>query len=302
MSKFLAPVVVFAYNRPDHLKQTLDSLSLNELAGETEVFIYSDGAKKLSDEFAVNEVRTLARQIFPFKNISIIERPSNFGLAKSIIEGVTEMVARHGKVIVLEDDMISSRYFLKYMNEALTKYESHDEIISVHGYVYPLKKKMTQPFFLKGADCWGWATWERGWKLFNPSSKDLYAQLNEKGLLKRFDFNVHGTYSEMLLDNISGKNNSWAIRWYASALLSGKLTLYPATSLIFNIGLDDSGTHCRADNSYDVDLAQEMPTLPELPIQESEEGLKQFSQFFRDSSSKFRRNLRQLVSTIRKII
>lgn len=139
--------------------------------------------------------------------------------------------------------MITSPYFLQYMNDALSLYKDIEEVISIHGYSYPVKRTLPDTFFLRGADCWGWATWKRGWKLFNLDSSDLYQQLQVNQQCYTFDFEGTHSYCKMLKNNIQGKNDSWAIRWYASAFLRNKLTLYPGRSLIHNIGNDGSGSH-----------------------------------------------------------
>lgn len=281
----LAPIAIFSYNRLEHLKRTIRSLEDNDLASSSEVFVFSDGANDSASELLVYSIRNfLKTSSFRFKSITVIERESNFGLAKSIIDGVSRLCEQFGRIIVLEDDMITSRYFLKFMNDALEKFKLNERIISIHGYVYPLAEPMEAPFFLEGADCWGWATWQRGWSLFNPSAEELYKKLLDSGLMNRFNFYLPNNYSKMLKENIQGKNNSWAIRWYASALLERKLTLYPHKSLVLNIGLDGSGTHCSEETSFNVSLAEEPLSLTGIEEIESTEGLRKFTEFFQPSN------------------
>ena len=223
----LSPIVLFVYNRPKHTKATIEALLKNEEAQYINLIIYSDAAKNERAIKGVFETREYIKTIKGFKSLTIIEREKNWGLAKSIIDGVTHNVNKYGTIIVLEDDLVTSPYFLKYMNEALHKYKDEDSIVCIHGYVYPTKKKLPETFFIKGADCWGWATWKRGWDLFNPSAENLLKEIEEKKLQKKFDFNFTYPYVQMLKDQINGKCDSWAIRWLASAFLKDKLTLYP---------------------------------------------------------------------------
>ena len=167
----LAPIVLFAYNRLEHLKKTINALQKNILALDSELYIFSDGAKNEETLQQINKVREYIKTITGFKSITIIERKENLGLANSIISGVTEIVNKYGKIIVLEDDMVTSRHFLKYMNDALDYYENENRVIGIHGYIYPVKKELPNTFFIKGADCWGWATWKRGWDLFEHDGK-----------------------------------------------------------------------------------------------------------------------------------
>ncbi len=151
----LAPITLFVYNRLSHTKQTINALKKNKLAEQSELIIFSDSFKNSDDKKKVNQVREYIRSIKGFKGVEIIERPDNFGLANSIIDGVTRVVNQYGKVIVLEDDLVTSSFFLEYMNNALLCYEDDPQVISIHGYNYPISD-LPEIFFIKGADCWGW--------------------------------------------------------------------------------------------------------------------------------------------------
>jgi len=239
----LAPIVLFVYNRPWHTQQTVEALQKNELAKESELFIYSDAAKNEDAEAKVNEVREYIKNIDGFKKVTIVEREKNWGLANSIIDGVTKIVNQYGKIIVLEDDLVTSPYFLKFMNEALEIYKDEEKVASIHGYIYPIDG-LPETFFIKGADCWGWATWKDRWDIFERDGQKLLSELQLKKLEREADFNGSYAFTQMLKDQIDGKNNSWAIRWYMSAFLKDMLTLYPGQSHVQNIGFDTEGTHC----------------------------------------------------------
>jgi len=265
-----APVVLFVYNRPSHTLQTLTALSENELAKDTVLYVYADGAKEgsSSEQFQrIREVRDLVKSKPWCKEVILIERNTNKGLAGSIIEGVTEVVNNHGNVIVLEDDLLTSRFFLKYMHEALDMYESKESVISISGYTYPMSD-LPELYFNKGANCWGWATWKRGWDLFEPDGEKLLAELEKVGMEHVFDLHGSYGYKQMLQDQIEGKNNSWAIRWYASAFLKNKFTLNPGKSLVQNIGFDGTGTHC-GDAGLDGQLSQSPVRMRNIPVKET---------------------------------
>uniref|UniRef100_A0A832G832 Glycosyltransferase n=1 Tax=Ignavibacterium album TaxID=591197 RepID=A0A832G832_9BACT len=264
-----APIALFVYKRPNHLKLTIEALIKNYLIEESELFIFSDGPKSDKDEIQVNEVRKFIKELKGFKKIFLIERETNFGLSKSIISGVTELVDKYGKIIVLEDDLVTSPFFVKYMNDALTYYNNIDEVISIHGYMYPLNAILPETFFLRGADCWGWGTWKRAWNLFEPDGKKLLRELEEQNLLSKFDWEGALTNVRMLKNFIKGKNDSWAIRWHASAFLNNKLTLYPGKSLINNIGTDGLGTNVRKTNIYNTTLTSEQIEIKSIPLEEN---------------------------------
>ena len=282
----LAPIVVFTYNRPNHTQRTVESLLKNPLAKKSDLIIFSDAAPTPSQRQAVDEVRRYLSIITGFHSVKLIHRSRNFGLAESIIQGVTEVLQQSEKVIVLEDDMVVSPYFLEYMNETLEQFVDDDRVISVHGYVYPVDIELPEAFFLPGADCWGWATWRRGWALFNSDGQYLLDELVRRHLIQEFDYNGAYPFLNMLKDQIKGANDSWAIRWHASAFLAGKLTLYPGRSLVHNIGTDSSGTHSEDSDSMDAKLSETKIKLNNIAVESSHTGREAFENFFRQSQKK----------------
>jgi hypothetical protein len=291
----LSPVVLFVYNRPWHTRQTIGALQKNDLAAESELTIFSDGPKNEEARLKVEEVRQYLRTITGFKRIQIHERKENQGLANSIIDGVTQIINEYGRGIVLEDDLVTSPYFLKYMNDGLDFYEQDHRVISVLGYVYPVKFLLPETFFIKGAYCWGWATWKRGWDLFEKDGEVLLKKLVDQKLTEAFD--CHGTYpySEMLKAQIIGKNDSWGVRWYASAFLNNKLTLFPGNSLVSNIGNEGSGTHGGINEALDVSLAQAPIIVKEIEVFEHSGARKIFEDFFRTMKGSLATRLRRKI-------
>lgn len=276
-----APIVLFVYNRPDHTQRTVDALKQNKFAEVSELVIFSDAPKSETQAAKVHEVRQYIRQIDGFKSVTIVDRETNLGLARSIIDGVTTIVNKHGRIIVLEDDMVTSPHFLTYMNEALDKYVEDERVISIHGYIYPVREPLPEVFFLRGADCWGWATWQRGWQLFNSDGQYLLDELRRRKLTYAFDYN--GTYPllKMLKNQVEGKNDSWAIRWFASAFLAGKLTLYPGRSLVLNIGNDNSGIHCGSTDYFDTGVSRTPIRLTNFSVEASSQAMLVIENYFR---------------------
>jgi len=268
----LAPIVLFTFNRPEHTRWTLESLAENPEFPASPLFIFCDAARNDAEIAQVEETRQLVRD-WSHSDKTIIERDRNWGLANSIIDGVTRLCDDHGQVIVLEDDMVVSGHFLGYMNSALEKYRDDERIISVHGYSFPIAG-LPEAYFIKGASCWGWATWKRGWALFEPDGQKLYDELLAHKLMHRFDVNGSYPYRRMLLDQIHGRVDSWAVRWYAAALIHDKLTLYPGRSLVHNTGLDGSGSHCDDYEGFATNLSTTAINLDDLPVGEDEQALE----------------------------
>ena len=241
-STVLAPVVLFVYNRPQHTAQCLAALASNDLAEKTNLIIYADGIKKDSDAPKVAEVRKLIRQNFPFQSIKIIESIENKGLMQSIIDGVTEVIGQYGKVIVLEDDLICAKGFLRYMNDALDLYENEPHVMHISGYMFPVFKKLPETLFYQSTSCWSWATWKNRWQYFNPDAQDLYNKLQESGKMYGFDLDGSNQLKPQLEMNIQNKRHTWAVKWEASVYLRGGLCLHPGKSLVRNIGHEGSGS------------------------------------------------------------
>ena len=249
-----APILLFVYNRPNHTRQTVASLLKNSLAAESPLFIYSDNAKTDADLQAVEETRQFIRHISGFASVTLIEREENWGLARNIIDGVTTQVSRFGRVIVMEDDLITAPYFLQFMNDALETYKDEPRVGHIQACDFTNDPSLPDTFLIKFTGSWGWATWDRAWKYFNPDGKELLRQLEERNLTRRFDLNGNYPFTRLLRRQIEGKNNSWAIRWNASLFLADILSLNTGRSLIQNIGFDGSGTNCGGGGLYSSTL------------------------------------------------
>lgn len=248
----LAPIALFVYNRPEHTRRTVNFLQQNEQAKESELFIFSDGAKTAKEQAKVNEVRQFMQQVNGFKTVTLIESPVNQGLANAIIAGVSQLANQFGKVIVFEDDLISSPNTLGYFNEALLRYQNDERVMHIGAYMYPLPQNhLPETFFYRAASSWGWATWQRAWQHFNPDINQLIAQF-DAAKIKAFSIDGTMNFWKQVQEFKRGKNNSWAIRWYASIFLKNGLTLNPSHSLINNIGHDGSGIHSGLSEIYNV--------------------------------------------------
>ncbi|KQR72071.1 glycosyltransferase [Pedobacter sp. Leaf176] len=248
----LAPIALFVYNRPQHTSRTLKFLQQNELAAESRLYIFSDGAKTQQDDEKIAEVRAIINNVDGFKSVKVIERKSNVGLANSVIAGVTQLINDYGKIIVFEDDLITSPHTLTYFNDGLNRYQYEEKVMHIGAYMYPLRAdNLPQSFFYRAATSWGWATWGRAWKHFEPNIDTLLNQFDGK---KKSEFAIDNSMNfwKQMLEFKKGKNNSWAIRWYASIFLKGGLTLNPSQSLVNNIGHDGTGVHSGINDIYNV--------------------------------------------------
>ena len=296
----LAPILLFVYNRPLHVRRSIESLLANELAKDSELYIFSDAAKDEMAQPNVNEVRQFIHSIKGFKEIHYVERTENWGLARNIIDGVTTLVNQYGRVIVLEDDLIVAPYFLQFMNDALEIYKDEDNVCHIQACDFTKDPILPDTFLIKWTGSWGWATWKRAWKLFNPNGQELLDELIRRKLTYRFDFNGKYGYTRMLRNQIKGKNNSWAIRWNASLFLADKLSLNVGKSLIQNEGFDGSGTNCGSGNLYDSDLwTKPLPVVKIQPIVENEAARQAFSNYYARTNSFFAKAIRRIKRTLK---
>lgn len=294
----LAPIVLFTYNRIWHVKQTLDALIQNNLSRQSDLIVFSDGPKSQDDINNIHIIRDYLKTINGFNSILVVEREANLGLSASIITGVTDVINKFGRIIVLEDDMVTSPYFLQFMNSALDVYENEDEVISVHGYVYPIKAQLPDTFFLKDTGCWGWGTWKRGWDQFESDGNKLYNELVDQKLTQKFDCNGSFDFTRILQDQVEGKNNSWAIRWQASAFLNNRLTLFPGQSMLKNIGHDGSGVHCGVTNCFEIKLANKPLNVSKIQIEENVFVLKELEKYFRSIKPDLRSKIAGIINSV----
>lgn len=239
-----APIVLFIYNRPLHTRRTLEKLAACALASSSDLIIYADGPKTEDDIDKVRGARQSAREAAGYKSVTVIDRDRNFGLAESIVSGVTEVCKSHGRAIVVEDDLLVAPEFLQFLNIGLSRYENQSRVLQVSGYAYPAHDADTpDAFFLPMVSCWGWATWNRAWEKFDCSLETLPALDRDSTLRRRFNVDGAYDYYAMACDQRDGRISSWGICWQMCLFANDGLVLYPRRSLVTNTGFDGSGTH-----------------------------------------------------------
>lgn len=263
-----APITVFCYRRPDHLRNTLESLIRCEGFAQSPVIVYCDGPRNEGEVAAVEETRAVAKALLG-DHAEYHFREKNAGLARSIIEGVEDVVGRFGRVIVIEDDLELAPGFLTYMNLALERFADNDMVWQVSGYMFdvPEFRSRSQALFLPMTVSWGWATWKRAWGRFDQSASGWERLEKVPSLRSRFNLDGAYDYSTMLKRQISGQLDSWAIRWYWTVFREGGLVLFPPSTLVHNHGLDGSGSHGRGflrkfSGSHRY-FSDEIPSVPE---------------------------------------
>lgn len=266
----LAPIVIFSYDRPKHLQQTLDALAKSEWADLSDLFIFCDGAKEAApaEQLArVTENRKVAYAAKGFKSVTVVARPKNIGLKANIVGAVTEIVNKYGRIITLEDDVVTSKGFLRFMNEALEVYKDDECVMHISGYMWPHRWPLPEIFFYEvpypGG---GWATWARAWQYYDDDAAKLYHKW--EGHWDAFDKFGEDYLSRQLVANYEGRMNTWFIKWHAALLERGGLTLFPGKSLTNNIGFDDLATNCTAMTKFDV-VPVDSIVVNRKPIKES---------------------------------
>ncbi|MGR5302993.1 glycosyltransferase [Vibrio alfacsensis] len=297
-SNNLAPIILFVYNRKDHTQQTIQALQKNKLAEQSDLIIYSDGPKSANAISQVQEVRDYLKTINGFKSVKLIERDENWGLAENIIDGVSEIVNQYGKVIVMEDDIVTSPTYLLFMNQSLDLYENEKKIWHISGWNYPLADGCnTDAFFWRVMNCWGWATWNDRWQYFNKDPQKLIDKWKDEDIHR---FNVDGTHDfwSQVLNNQSGKLNTWAIFWYATIFSNNGLCLNPYQSYVKNIGNDGTGENCGKVDIYSKEInSSEIKRWPNRVL-EDDDCVKQIKIFFKNSQIGF---VSRVVRRVRRI-
>lgn len=284
----LAPIILFVYNRPWHTGQTLDALAKNELANESVLYIYADGAKENATEIDLQKIKEVREIISTFegcKETHIIEREKNWGLANNVIEGITKIVNQYKKIIVLEDDLITSPFFLDFMNQGLDLYKDEQKVYGITGYSFFPNNKLPSTFLLPLGSSWGWATWQRAWNDFESDAEKLVQQIKSQQLEKEFNFGAY-PYFQMLESQVQKKIDSWAIRFYASYFLQNASFLVPNQNLVYNIGMDASGTHCEEEIFDNQQLVTQKYTVKKITKTESKRAIYFIESNFLEQFSK----------------
>lgn len=294
MSNQPAPVALFVYARPEHTRRTLEALKHNNQADKTDLIVFADSAKNENDLEKVEAVRKIVKNTTGFRNVEVIQREMNYCISKNITNGVSDVCEQYDRVIVLEDDLVTSPWFLTFMNEAMDYYQDEERVASIEGYIYPVKTKLPETFFLRGAGGWGWATWSHAWTTLNTDAEHLLEELKRQNLADRFDWYgaFPGTrYLELQAD---GLDDNWDVLWHASAFVSGKFTLHPGRSLVQNIGHDGTGVHGGRTHRFDVELSDTRVCVGDAPIEDSPVARAAFERFLRQREP--------LVSRVKKLL
>lgn len=291
----LAPIIVFAYDRPDHLRRTLDALAKNDLASQSELYIYCDGAKETAPAEQVERIREnrkVAHDADGFKSITIIEREKNVGLKANIVGAVTEIVNKYGRVITLEDDIVTSAGFLRYMNDALELYKNDEQVMHISGYMWPHRYRLPETFFYPVPCPWGWATWARAWQHYSDDAETLFHYWKNRWE----EFNLFGGnyLQKQLEDNYSGTLQTWFVKWYAVVLQQGATALYPGKSLVDNKGFCENSTNCYQTNKFDIDHLAESIKVKRRPVRINRIAAREIYAFYQGRWYNRRRRTRMI--------
>ena len=281
----LAPIVLFVYNRLWHTQKTVNALQKNDLVIDSELFVYSDNARDEKVQTDVDAVRAYIKTITGFKKITIVEQSKNKGLANSIIEGVTEVVNTYGKVIVLEDDLVTSPHFLRFMNDALSFYEKEKRVWHVSGWSYPINMESVGDVFLwRFMNCWGWATWKDRWQYFEKNVDKCIATFSKDDIYR---FNLDGAedFWSHVLANKKGRMNTWAIFWYAWIFKKNGLCINPRQTFVQNIGHDGSGVNCDDEDFFSSEMVQTYDVGFISEITENDIVLTRVGEFYKKRQS-----------------
>ncbi len=299
------PVALFIYKRPGHAGLALESLSHCHRLDECLLRIYCDGPRGPEDLDDVVAARKVAHEWGAKLGAEIVERETNLGLSRSIVGGVTELCDRYGRVIVLEDDFALSPSFLDYMLQALDRYADAPNVYQVSGYMFPVEHPPgPDAFFLPLVTTWGWATWQRAWRVFDWNPGDALERLNNRKLRRKFDLNGSYPYSEMLEKRVKGENDSWGILFWWAVFQTGGLVLHPRESFVWVGGFDGSGTHC-GDRSWSKERTLELVTsyetngpltLPDL-IASDEKAFDRITRFLRNETPSLLQRLSRKISS-----
>lgn len=247
----MAPIAVFAFNRPRHLERLFASLDSNPEAKDSAFHVFCDGPRGAADEAPVAQTHEVIDRFASRHRTVVVKHAGNRGLAQSITGGIETVLARYDRFIVLEDDLVVSPHFLRFMNRSLDLFRERRDIGCVSGYMYPVRPSEPRAVLLPFVTSWGWATWADRWRDYNPDGRQLARAIEAAGRRREFDLDDSFHCWGMLMDQIHGWSSSWWIRWYASLFLKRRLSVWPGVSLVSNKGMDGTGTHCGTDVKHE---------------------------------------------------
>jgi hypothetical protein len=274
----LAPIILFVYNRAWHTQQTLDALAKNELAKESILYIYADGAKENATATDLQKIEELRKVISNFngcKEVHLVLREKNKGLSNNVTEGITKVINQHGKIIVLEDDIFVSPYFLDFMNQALDLYENEEHVYGVTGYSYYPNEKLASTFLLPLSSVWGWATWKKTWDICSFDAQFLLSEVEKQRNAKAFDFGSYPFLNLLKFQlELTSSSWDWDICFYASIFLKHGSFVFPNQSITINIGMDNSGTHCTEEVFENQELITQKYIVKKATKKESKKAEK----------------------------
>ena len=260
-----APIALFTYNRADHTQKAIESLLLNAESKESDLFIFSDGPKNEKAVDGVKRNREYIHEIkklegIAFKSVTLIEREKNWGLANSLIAGITDVINQYGKIIVVEDDLILSPFFLKFMNEGLEKYNDEDRVGAISAYIYSDLNNLPNTFFLRHFHCWGWATWRRAWQHMDMSMEGInkvsvWYMIRRIGILP----GIFKYYRTLHKYKHIAQYSAWAARWDLSILVRDGIGICPGVNLSENIGMAEGEHYSDADSKRPEALVKISP-------------------------------------------
>lgn len=305
MEQKLAPILLFTYNRPQHTLETLQALQLNDLASQSVLYVHCDGPKKAANKAeldAIKKVRQIVREQQWCKDVVIIEQEKNLGLADSISEGVTKLFNTNERVIVLEDDIVTSPKFLSFMNAALETYKDEARVMHISGFYPDIQNSLPDFFFYNQASCWGWATWKSSWAYFNKNALFLRDEILKQQKVKQLNIDNSYPFLQHLEANITGKMNTWAVKWHAAVVLNNGLCLHPSKSYIQNIGFDDSGDNCGVLQHYNVADFNTKTFVKPKRLSENKQARKLMVEFNKRQLSQKKTLKKQLKKVIIKAI
>ena len=298
--KNLSPIVFFVYNRLWHTQQTIEALEKNELANESDLIIYSDEAKTENEQENVDKVRLYINKTNKFRKVTIIKREKNWGLANNIIDGVTKVVDQYGKIIVIEDDIVTSPYFLKYMNEALDFYKDKNKVWHISGWNYPIAtNELSDVFLWRVMNCWGWATWKDRWNFFEKDTDKVIKDFSKQDI-KKFNLDDSEDIFQQIIWNKEKKINSWAVYWGITIFKKNGLCLNPAQSFVENIGTDGIGASPATDmfkSERNISLIRKINFISD--ISENQIAVSRIKSFYKDGKKSI---FQRIINRIKKII
>ncbi len=242
---FHTPVLLIVFNRVETVKKVLDVIRQIK---PPRFYVAADGPRKTVpiDVEKTNIVRDHIRTNIDWKcELRTLFSEANLGCKNGPAKAIQWFFSNEEQGIVLEDDCLPDLSFFPYCQELLEryKYDSRIGLISAFN-SHPDYPAQYSYHLATGGSTWGWASWQRVGKHFNPDNEILKNPMLKNYLINATTDPKETAHICRALKKMQSNNDQiWDFSWGTLLKINSQLGIVPAVNLLRNIGADVEATH-----------------------------------------------------------